>query len=102
MFQEDEENDACFFSVFVRQCGCSATTVKFYSQRKMSSSAVAVIVFGDILLIFVAVVLAAMAIRAAFRRIVLSNGHVVPAHIVVESTAVESCPRVPALPDGAL
>lgn len=68
----------------------------------MSLSAVAVAVFGDILLIFVAVVLVAMAIRAAIRRIVLSNGHVVPAHIVVESTAVESCPRAPALPDDAI
>ena len=64
-----------------RQVCCaqrSAASVKFYGNRKMSSTAVAVVVFGDILLIFVAVILAAMAIRAAVRQI-LSDGQVVPA-----------------------
>ncbi|MBC83332.1 MAG: hypothetical protein CL454_00560 [Acidimicrobiaceae bacterium] len=66
----------------------------------MSSSAVAVVVFGDILLIFVAVILAAMAIRAAVRQI-LSDGQVVPAtHVVVaEPNVSEQYPSVPTLPD---
>lgn len=67
----------------------------------MSSSAIAIVVFGDVLLIFIAVILGSIAIRelwsAAIRHILPNRRRVVPA--IDSESEVSQLPQVPPLPD---